>query len=262
MDTNETRIYYAFLITSIVLGTIIIYFAITIYRNHRKHFKLLSQHFLAEMERLEKERTRIARDLHDELGPMLAVTQIHIQATHGSNKEDHAHLEKASSNIEFLTERFSGIARNLTPNVLVRKGLETALNDFFEQYREVSAIKMSFLFSIKSNISDTIALHIYRMIQEMIHNAVKHSGASEVNIHLHEKKKKLYMLYKDNGKGINTGEVFEEGGGLGLNSLKSRAEMLEGKMKFSSNEKEGTEYFFEIPLTRKYETGNKNSNSR
>ena len=262
MDTIETRIYYAFLITGIVLGTIITYFALTIFRNHRRHFKLLSQHFLEEMERLEKERTRIARDLHDELGPMLALTQIHIHATQGANPEDSIHLEKASSNIDFLNERFSGIAKNLTPNVLERKGLAVALNDFFEQYREVSAIKMNFIFSIKSNLSNTTALHIYRMIQEMIHNAVKHSGASEVNVHLHEKKKKLYILYKDNGRGINTGEVFDEGGGLGLNSLKNRAEMLEGKMKFSSNEKAGTEYFFEIPLIRKYETGNKNSNSR
>ena len=132
MDTNETTIYYAVLITGIVLGIILFYFAITIYRSHNKHFRLLRKHVLAEIELLEQERTRIAHDLHDDLGPLLLIAQKHIQTTNGKAIEDSEHLAKAIKKIEELHERFAGIAQNLTPKVLVTKGLQTALEDFIE----------------------------------------------------------------------------------------------------------------------------------
>src|ERR1700751_4273266 len=95
----ETSIYTAVLITAVVVGALLIYFGITIFRNQRKHFKLLTEHFLEEMERLEKERIRIATDLHDELGPVLSVTQIHIDKITPGNDKDAMHLKKASENI-------------------------------------------------------------------------------------------------------------------------------------------------------------------
>jgi signal transduction histidine kinase len=223
---------------------------------------MLSEHFLEEMERLEQERIRIARDLHDELGPILSVTQIHIDATVVVNEKDISHLEKASGNIKVLMERFGGIARNLTPRTLSSKGLNIALNDFFEQYREVKPIKFQYNFNVKSTVEINTALHIYRMIQEMVHNAVKHSGASAIDVLLKDRKSKLYIQCKDNGTGMNPDDTYNGKNGIGLGSLKTRAEMLGGKMIFTSTPKEGTEYFFEIPLTKKNEKSNQDSNSR
>lgn len=249
----ETSIYTAVLITGVVLGALLIYFGITIFRNQRKHFKLLSEHFLEEMERLEKERIRIATDLHDELGPILSVTQIHIDKITPSNDKDATHLKRASENILVLTKRFGGIARNLTPRVLLRKGLNTALHDFFEQYQDITSIKLEYRYNVKTDIATAIGLHIYRMIQEMVHNAVKHSQASRIEVLLHEKGKKIYIQCKDDGIGMNSELIDNKKEGLGLNSLKSRAEMLGGKMIFNTSLKKGTEYFFEIPITWKNE---------
>lgn len=262
MDTNETTIYTAVLITGIIIGAIILYFAITMFRNHRRHFKLLSQQFQEEMELLEKERTRIARDLHDELGPLLSVVQIHISSVTEVNNENQQHLEKAEKNIEVLVERFEGIAKNLTPKVLITRGLQTALEDFTEEYSQVTPIEIQLNYKAKNNYSTFYTLHIYRIIQELIHNGVKHSRANKMQIHVAERKNKLYIFYKDDGRGINENEETKGKNGLGLGSLKNRAEMLGGKMTRTSRQRQGTEYFFEIPISKLHERDNQNSNSR
>lgn len=248
MHAFETTIYYAILISSIVLGIVFGYFTITIFRTQRRHYKALQARFLAEINLLENERTRIARDLHDELGPLLSVIRIQTSVT---NETAHDELrEKACQNIDYVTERLGGIARNLTPGQLINKGLDVALQDFFDQYREVSPIRMVFRYEVKSFIDTDTGLHVYRMIQELVHNSVKHSGASEIDVHLKERKKKLYILCKDNGKGMGHEMPAHQDKGIGLESLRSRTEMLGGKIHFHSTG--GTEYFFEIPLTLKH----------
>lgn len=251
MDTTETTLYYAVLITGIVLGTILFYFAITIYRSHNKHFRLLRKHVLSEIELLEKERTRIAHDLHDEIGPLLTISQIQVSTASGATVKDNAHLLKAATAIDQMHERFAEIAQNLTPKALVTKGLQTALADIIDQYREVSSIDIQFGYKLSSTLTNVYALHIYRIVQELIHNSVKHSGASTILLQLAERKQTLYLLYRDNGKGMSLNR--KEAAGLGLGSLKSRAVLLGGKMKSSSSSKKGTEYFFELPISSLYE---------
>jgi signal transduction histidine kinase len=262
MDTNETTIFTAILITGIVIGTIFIYFTITIYRNHRKHFKLLSRQFVAEVELLEKERSRIATDLHDELGPILAVTRIHLNSLDQLDKEQQQHLVIAEQNITVLTERLGGIAKNLTPKALATKGLKVALQDFIEQMQDITAMRMNLEYGLKSELQMLHALHIYRMIQELIHNSLKHSGATQLNIQLAEGKNKIYFLYNDNGIGISTTGTLKHSTGLGLESIRNRIEMLGGKMEQSKTAATGVDYFFEIPLRPFYERRNNHRNSR
>lgn len=247
MDTNETRIFTAVLIAAIVIGGFIIYFTWTTVRNHRKYFRMLKRNFLEEMEILERERTRIAQDLHDELGPLLAVTKIQIESAKGITTEDQHYLASASRNIEELSDRFSGIAKNLTPRVIVSKGLELALTDFFEQFKGVGTIRMSLEYRIRSSVFIHTSMQLYRIVQELVHNAVKHSGATELLVKLLERKRKIYLYYKDNGRGIRNNKG-EPGDGLGLNSLQNRAYMLGGTMHYNYYGESGTEYFFEIPL--------------
>jgi signal transduction histidine kinase len=251
MDSFETTIYSAILISGAIIGIIILYFAITIIRNHRRHFRMLSQNFLAEMELLEKERNRIARDLHDELGPLLSVTQIHIHAAEGVGEKDNLHLKKAGENISELTQRFGGIAKNLTPKILAAKGLREALQEFLEQYNNTGFTKLEFSYQVSSVLTAEASLHIYRIIQELVHNAMKHSGAATVNIQVKERRGKLYLYYRDDGIGFDVKDPLKEVNGLGLSSMKNRVVMLNGKMSCESEVKKGTEYFFEIPVKKK-----------
>jgi signal transduction histidine kinase len=100
-------------------------------------------------------------------------------------------------------------------------------------------------------------LQIYRIVQELVHNTVKHSGGTELFVQLFERKKKIYLYYKDNGKGIQNDSA-EKSDGLGLGSLQNRAAMLGGSMTYNSFNETGTEYFFEIPLIKNEKEYNTN----
>lgn len=261
MDTNETTIYTAVLISSAVIGLLLLYFAVTMYRSHSKHFRLLQGYFYDEIELLEKERTRIARDLHDELGPLLVLTKIHIGQLQLNEDENNKRIKNALENIEVLTERFGGIAKNLTPRILMSKGLAVALEDYIEQYKEATNIDMQLEYNIQRRLEHYYALHLYRIIQELIHNAAKHSGADMLHIQLAEHRNRIYVLYTDNGKGMNEASL-QKGEGLGVKSLQNRAVMMGGKLEFKSDAVHGTEYYFEIPINEFYEGGNKPGDRR
>jgi signal transduction histidine kinase len=253
MDAFETTIYTAVLITAIVLAAVISYFAVTIFRNQRRHFRMLTRQFMAEMELLETERNRIARDLHDELGPLLTVTNIHLQATKGIDEEDSYHLDKASEHIVQLHERFRNIALNLTPKTLLVKGLDIALSDLLGHYSLITPIHFDYRYTVKTNPGTSTALHIYRIIQEMLHNTIRHSCATSVILLLHQEKNRLYLLFKDDGIGLDRPSHSNTGTGLGLTNLKNRAQMLHGKISCMTQADKGTEFFFEIPITASYE---------
>ena len=86
MDTSETTLYSAIVLSAIVIGTVLIYFGFAVYQGQLKHFKMLSKNLLAEMEVMERERTRIAKDMHDELGPLLAMTKIQVEQLEPHNE--------------------------------------------------------------------------------------------------------------------------------------------------------------------------------
>jgi signal transduction histidine kinase len=140
---------------------------------------------------------------------------------------------------------------NLAPNLLVRKGLRFTLEKFIEDLGDVNKLQTELLYQVKTEIGAEKAIHLYRIIQEISHNTLKHAKAKKLLIHLKEKHGKLYLLCRDDGRGFNALEVNENRTGLGLGSLQSRTVMLEGKMRFKSKPKYGTEYFFEFPLSNR-----------
>mgnify|MGYP001545044749 CR=1 FL=1 len=100
MDTQETKIYIAFLIAAAILGVFLIFFIVTIIQHQRKNQALQKEKNNAEITTLEKERTRIAADLHDDLGPMLSTVKLLINNVDLDTVEDKLTLDKASEYID------------------------------------------------------------------------------------------------------------------------------------------------------------------
>jgi two-component system, NarL family, sensor kinase len=256
MDTTETTLYTAILIVSIVLGTVLFYFAFSMYRGRVKHYRILTKQLLAEMDVLERERTRIATDLHDDLGPMLAVTKINLEQLEPTNATEQQRHSTAVRTLLTLTNRLGEIAKNLTPAILKSKGLQVALEEFIEQFNEVSDMQLKLEYMIKRKPNMFYALHIYRIVQELVHNAVKHSCAQHVLIQLKEHKQKLYIFYTDDGKGLDSAHKENQQTGLGLGSLQNRANLLGGKMTRTQTKTKGTDLVFELPLNKNDEKRN------
>jgi signal transduction histidine kinase len=247
MDAQETRLYAAILITSVVLGIIIIYFFISIIRQHRKRLKLYKQSIYTEINTLERERTRMAADLHDEVGPVLAAVKLKLNSLDIHNAADELEVQKTNEQIDNLLRRMREISFDLMPNSLIRKGLPAAINEFVEYCSKSSALQIKFKF-VPIILTQEQSINLYRIIQEIIHNTIKHARANELLMELRQDAGVIVLATQDDGIGFSYDTKSKEATGLGLRNLLSRTELIGGKMFFESKKGKGTTYIFEIPI--------------
>jgi signal transduction histidine kinase len=248
MDAYQTTIYTAVLISGSIIVIIFTYFGISIYRQHRHIQNLQKSKILAEIKTLEKERSRMATDLHDELGPLLSSVKMRMNLLDILSADDQQELEKINEHIDNIIKRMREISNDLMPSTLMRKGLIAGIEDSIRIASLPDGLVIKFRHTNVSDISKEQSIHIYRIVQEIIHNTIKHAGASTLNIHLSSKNGKLILTSTDNGVGFDHTRLLQESGGLGLRSLLSRTEVMNGEMYINSRKNKGTEYTFEIPI--------------
>jgi signal transduction histidine kinase len=249
MDTQETKIYIAALIASVVLAIILVYFIITIIRQQRKTQKMHREKIRAEIETLEKERARIASDLHDDLGPILSAIKFKINAVDTHSEEDKKILEKASMHTDEAIRRIRETSFDLMPNTLIRKGLTHAVEELIQKAERFIKMKILFAHSDIPELTPDMVINFYRILQEIIHNSVKHSGAKELNIELKTiPGKKILLIARDDGIGFNYEKINAENPGLGLRNIASRTEVMHGDVIIESSPGKGVKYIIEIPL--------------
>ncbi|MER3471791.1 MAG: sensor histidine kinase [Chitinophagaceae bacterium] len=247
MDANEAKIYSAVLIASLFLSSIVIFFIISIVRQQRRNLELHRQNILTEINTLEKERTRIAADLHDELGPTLSAIRFQVESVEVDDEEEQEILQKAGKQIDETIGRVREIASNVMPSALIRKGLINGLVDFISKFSHPT-LQIEFQHDVKDDLSQENSINIYRIIQEIIQNTAKHAHASKLLIKIEQKKNLLHIICEDNGLGFNYNNIIKQPSGLGLRNLKSRVEIMKGKMDVYSVKEKGTQFNFIIPM--------------
>jgi signal transduction histidine kinase len=249
MDPHQTKIFSAILVAASILGIIVIYFIITIVRNQRRHLKLQQANLLVEITTLENERKRIVSDLHDELGPLLSVVKFQVSSLETEQPEDLELIEKANENLDTILDRIRGICNELMPQVLIRKGLISALREYIHEVDIRSKISVDFSHDENIRIPDKAEIHLYRIIQEIINNALKHSNANTIIIHMSLKSDKLVTTISDDGKGFDSEAIGKESRGFGLKNILSRVNILKGDLYLASEPGKGTRYSIEIPCS-------------
>jgi signal transduction histidine kinase len=248
MGPEERSFYATVLIVSIVLGMIITYFIVSIIRQQRRSLRLYQENIRKEITTLEIERTRMAADLHDELGPILSSVKLRVGSLDVS-KEDETEVKEATDKMDDLIIRMREITFDLMPTSLINKGLTTAVSEFIESCSKKSKLTIKFK---HENISlpQEQSINLYRIIQEIIHNTIKHAQATEILIELRRNKNNYVLLTKDNGTGFRYNNTVKKSPGRGLHNLLSRTEVLGGKMFVESKKNKGTTYLFEIPIAK------------
>jgi two-component system, NarL family, sensor kinase len=248
MDAYQTSIYTAILIASAIIGLIIVYFVISMIRQQRLNQQLYKSKISAEITTLEKERARIAADLHDEMGPVLSSVKLKMNCLDITSAEDQAQLEKINSHIDQIILRMREISNDLMPTTFLRKGLAAAIEESIADNDFNSDLQIKFQHSDIPTLDPDKAIHVYRIIQEILHNTIKHARAKNLFIELSVKGDKLVLRCSDDGIGFNYSKLVNESAGLGLRSLLSRTEIMNGEMFVDNHRDKGTEYIFEIPL--------------
>jgi signal transduction histidine kinase len=248
MGEQETNFYQAVLIVVLLIAVIITYFIITIIRYHRRYIRLQKERILAEITIQEKERKRIATDLHDGLGPILSSVKLNINSIDIASESDKVIIDKAGKHIDEIISSMRQISYNLLPNTLERKGLLAALKEFTTLINGKKILQIDLQVLKNFPIPKEKEIHIFRMIQEIVHNTMKHAQAKHLKIGLGQEEGFLLILAKDDGRGFDVSKAKGESMGLGLKSLESRTEILNGQLIIESKLTQGTEHFIKIPV--------------
>jgi len=250
MDTQETKVYVAALIAAGVLGVILLYFIFTVVRQHRRAQQFSREKIKAEVLTLERERKRIASDLHDDLGPLLSAIKFKINAVDLGSEEDKDLIEGASLHIDDTLAHIRSISFDLMPSALQRKGIVAAVKEFIPKIEGLTSLKVFFRHSELPVLPDEMAINLYRVILEIINNTVKHSEATQLNLELSYSDKKIILLTADNGKGFDYEDRHDSKDGLGLRNLSSRTEIMNGELLIETKHGHGVKYSLEIPFIK------------
>lgn len=217
------------------------------------HQKLMHREILnAIVSAEEKERTRFAQDLHDGIGPLLSTSKLYLQwlkRPDTISKKDNL-LIQAENTIEEAIKCTREISHNLSPSLLTRYGLISALNSFVTRVKETQSINIKFTHNVKLRLQHQTETSIYRVVTECINNAIKHSDATELSVNIKQIPEKLHLSINDNGKGFDLKEVLSKKKGLGIINMNNRIDTLGGKISINTTPGEGTIISIEIPTNQ------------
>lgn len=215
-------------------------------KEHHKALELLKHEqqakiYNAMIESQEKERKRIAIELHDGLGGRLSAITLKLNNNMPKNmtKKAKETLVTFKSDIDDALIELRGIARNLMPETLARYGLHEALKDYCSGVQDENTKIVLQYFSDKRKLSNSMALTIFRVVQELINNALKHAKASTILVQYIQEDDKIDITIEDNGIGFDT-ESLDKKYSLGFTTLKTRVEYMNGTMDIQSLPNEGT----------------------
>jgi len=245
----ENKILDITLLFSLIIAIIIVYFFVSIIRYHRRYMRLQREKIFAEITIRENERKRIAGDLHDSMGPLLSAVKLNISNVDVEQDEDREVLEKTAGYLDEIIGSMRRISHDLLPATLERKGLVEAVREFINQVNLKQTINIQLYVVKEIQVPKEKEIHIFRMIQEIVHNTLKHAQAGNLQIGFSEEGGHLLFLAKDDGKGFDKEKALAGSQGLGLRSLESRCEILNGILTLDSKPGTGTNYFIKIPVS-------------
>lgn len=199
----------------------------------------------------EYERKRIASQLHDDIGASLSAIGLLLGRIKNSDNDETKNItEEAIKQNNEIMQQIRCIVQNLSPSIVERFGLTEAIADIC--HRISSAKKINAIFNIKFNDSDIkekeIQVMIYRIVQELTNNAIKHADPSSIHISIiSSPDKSIYIEISDDGIGIDLEKAFKSKS-LGLNNIKNRVEIVGGDFSIENNTPKGTKAKIKIPL--------------
>lgn len=201
----------------------------------------------ATLDSLEKERSRVAGDLHDSVGGMLSAIRLGL-STVGRQLPDPRSMDAQKQMLDDTIESVRKISRELMPATLEKFGLVPATRELCEKMQATTQVQIGFVeLGETRQIGNKRRLMIYRITQELLNNAFKHSKATFIEI-VFDFKEKLYLIVEDNGIGIDPKQLEESGRkSLGLFNIQSRVQLLSASVTIDPEKKDGSKIIVAIP---------------
>ena len=256
-EVSELNFYTLLLVASLIvfsLAMVLVAAAVWYQRKSDRHQLQLEQlrnqqqaaQLKAGLQAQEDERARIARDLHDELGAKLSTIKLYLTAP-GNHSAPSKSQHKATSLLDTTIEQIRHIAHNLVPQNLAQLGLVRSLKSLFAECNQSGHLQVKFQYELSQSPKGNEALHLYRMVHELLNNTLKHAQASEVTIGLNQTDAEWILSYRDNGRGFDA-SLASTAQSLGIKTLHTRAALLGGNIAINTAPGNGFEAQVQVPV--------------
>lgn len=206
----------------------------------------------AMMEGQDKERKRIAADLHDRIGSSLSAIKLHLGGVAKSldaPEQKQVQFAKVSSMFDEVVKEVRQVSHDLASGVLMKFGLVSALKDLSEGIESSGGIRIKFYtHGVDERLNQRTEISLYRITQEIVSNILKHSQAREITIQLTRDNDDLLLMVEDDGVGF---DPVKAAGGMGMKNIRSRVSHLHGNVFFDSSPGKGCTVTIEVPITVK-----------
>ena len=204
----------------------------------------------------EDERTRIAKDLHDGLGPLLSAVKMSVSTLEQLTKDQRSRdiIVNASESVDEAIRSLKDISDHLSPHVLANFGLIRALNNYVNKIIQTRQLNISFQTNVKEErFDENIEVVLYRVTSELIHNTIQHSQATSASVVLNFTNGELFLEYQDNGIGFEADRVLKmrEREGSGLLNIQSRINSLKGDIQMESKPGLGVRVSIRVKAVKK-----------
>ena len=198
----------------------------------------------------ERERSRIAKELHDGVSPILSATKLYLQTLFNAKDEKTKNeiTKKIYYTISEAIQGISDISNKLSPHILKNFGLSVAVQSFIEKVSETTKLHFSFFTDIDRNLDENIEVNLYRIAIELINNTIKYANAKNIILNILEKENEIRMHFEHNGKGFDFEQIHKESKGMGLRNLSNRISILNGDLDFKTKLNTGVKVDVVIPL--------------
>jgi signal transduction histidine kinase len=203
----------------------------------------------------EKERRRIAREIHDGIGPLLSYSKLELDAfldeyENLSKKAAEDKLLNIRQTIDSITNDLRDLSHHLIPRLLEEFGLYSAFNNLISKLNNSIKVKVEFYSNIGIEIrfDHDLELNLYRCGQELINNAVKHAKATEILVQLIKHDQSIVLMVEDDGIGFEQLENNQDDFGIGLTNIETRVRTLNGEFILESAKNKGTTASIELAL--------------
>ena len=241
---------------TLALGGIIFYL---FYKNAKRRQELKTQKLTSQLkeeelrtidamiEGQEKERLRLANDLHDDLGSLMATIKMHFESL--KDKRSDKIFNDTHELIEKAYHKIRSIAHVKNSGVMAKDGLFKAVNNLAKSISSSNKVQCHVHKNIlKSRLDNSLEIMLFRVVQELVTNVIKHANASVIDIYINQHESHLNIMVEDDGVGFDPDKINKFKSGIGLSSIDTRVNHFGGHMIIESKPNQGTTVIIEIPI--------------
>jgi signal transduction histidine kinase len=195
----------------------------------------------------EQERARIGRELHDDINQQIAMLAVELEQLQNDPSDAQNRLQELRNKMVELSNDVQALSHDLHSSKLEYLGVVSGMKSWCKEFGERQNIMIDFKSTVFSVVPFDVGISLFRVLQEAVHNAAKHSTVKRMEVELQETPNEIHLIVADRGKGFDL-EVAIRGQGLGLTSMQERVRLLNGSVNIQSKPMAGTTIHVHVPF--------------